>query len=249
LNAICDLLLANWPFVHALVRTAGFVALLPATGLGLQGFRARAIAAVILALVIASVDHASRPVPEASGMLAACVVEASAGLLLGFTLRALLSAIQIVSHAIELQLGVSGFTNPDDEEYYALGRLYQLTTLAVFFCLSGHRVVFAALLRSPDAGFATQGPAACGELAVQVVSSAWCLAVQAALPLIVSLVSTHVAVGIIARMLPQISVPLAAPVQILGGLALALLTIATVSGTFGHGAHRLLQLMSSAHVP
>jgi flagellar biosynthesis protein FliR len=239
-----EIIALNWSLARALVRAGGFVCLLPAFGIVGRGLRPRVLLAAVLALVIASVQQSSVGAPQPREMVATVGAELANGLALGFTLRIVLSAVQIVAHLVEQQVGLTSLGDADEESGSAMDRLYQIINLAVFLCLSGHRSVIAALLQVADVPSVPNDPVIWTDAAVRLITASWHLAIQSILPLVISLVTAQLAGGMIARVVPQVGgLAVTVPVHLVVGFILVLLSLASVSVTFGHGVDWALRFI------
>jgi flagellar biosynthetic protein FliR len=240
-----DAIALNWPLLRGFARGCGFAALVPTLGLG--GLRTRVLLTVLLSLIISTADRIPASQLPHDEKLLALLVELAIGLVLGFTLRVVVSAVRTVAQLVEQQVGLPAFDNSDPENASPLGRLYPMTALVLFLCTAGHRAVVSALLSVPEATAVFASDAmVCTELLVRLVTAAWLLVVQSAFPLVVSLLSIQIAGAMIARVVPQFGASeVAAPVQVVVGLVLIALSLATVSVSFGHGLGWSASLMRS----
>jgi flagellar biosynthetic protein FliR len=226
----------QWSMLRALARAGGFAAVLPSFGLAGRGVRSRVLLAVVLTFVITTSNQSASERPRTQDAIVAMSAELAIGFALGFTLRVVLSAIQMIAQLVEQQVGLPRLGDADDDDGSALSRLYQIVSLAVFVSLSGHRAVIAALLHVPDAGLIARDAVTWTEILVRLVTAAWCLAIQSALPLVLSLLTAQLAAGMIARILPQLGgSAITMPMHVFVGLALILLSLATVSLSFCRG--------------
>jgi flagellar biosynthetic protein FliR len=161
------------------------------------------------------------------------IAEAVTGVLIGLLLRCVIGTAALAAQLVEQQLGLPG--NPDTEDEHAsttLGRLYQLTATAVFFGLGGHCMVVAGLLDLAPNG-ALSITDALHELTDRTATLALAsiaLALRLAAPVVLALLTANLAVGMIARVMPQFAGPsVAAPVQMAVGLVLVLVSLAAIT--------------------
>jgi flagellar biosynthetic protein FliR len=191
--------------------------------------------AVVLGLIIATSDpEESRPAAIA-GLAPAILIELAIGFVLGLGLRLMISALQLVAQLVELQIGFSMFEEAGANGS-ALRRLYTLTTIALFLAASGHRMIVTAILDVPNALGLFTGDATGSELIFRLITAAWCLALNAALPLIVALSAVHLSSAMIARVVPQFGLTgVAVPIQLVIGLILIFVSVSSVCAPFGRG--------------
>lgn len=225
-----------WAAALVFARVGAIVMLIPGVGEQAVPPRVRLTFALLLAFVITPLVSASLPpLPGTVGGLAGHVIrEVVIGLMLGALMRILLSTLSVAGELVSLQttLSMAQTTNPLQA---ASG-----TTIATFLGLFGMVLVFSSNLHhaflagvlesyrlfAPTKG-APIGDAA--ELAARTTGQAFALGVQLAGPVIVFALVFNVAVGLVARVMPQFQVFFAAaPLQILLGLALFALTLGSI---------------------
>ena len=178
--------------------------------------------------------------PDWAGLL---ISELVTGLVIGFALRAVVTGIVLATQLIDQQLGFPSATDlEDDLTGSALGRLCQLTALALFLSMGGHRLIVAALLDASATREALRGHGygLLDRTAGLLTEACW-LAVRIAAPVVFALVTSSLTVGMITRLLPQCNgVVLALPAQITLGLVLVFLSLTAVAGLFGDALGRVL---------
>ncbi|HYG43267.1 MAG TPA: flagellar biosynthetic protein FliR [Bordetella sp.] len=148
------------------------------------------------------------------------------GIAMGFTMRIVFAAVQTAGEFVGLQMGLSfaSFFDPGTGANTAvLSRLFNIVAMLVFLALDGHLLVLAALVRSfdtlPLAGIALD-PNGWGILA-QWGQTIFVSGLLLALPLICALLTINLAMGILNRAAPQLSVfAVGFPVSLITGLLL-----------------------------
>jgi len=159
------------------------------------------------------------------------------GIAMGLTMRLLFAAVQTAGEFIGLQMGLSfaSFFDPSNGTNTAvLSRLFNMIAMLTFLALDGHLLILGALLHSFEALPISQtplDPKGWGNLLdwsrVIFVSG-----LLLALPLIVSLLTINLAMGILNRAAPQLSVfSIGFPVMLIIGL-LILTTVLPNSSPF-----------------
>ena len=229
---------------HALLifaRVGAAMMLLP--GLGETEVPANVRLTIALALVVLLLPLLSPglpPVPEAPAELAQLIVlETLAGLWLGGLARLILLALAMAGQVAALMLGLSSVLVQDPalgQGGTVLSRLFgMLAALLVLstglYALPLSAVVGSyAVLPAGDplpAGFAAESLAAMGAESLE-------LAIRLAAPFVLAAVLFNLALGLLARLAPQVQVYfVAVPAQILGGLALLGLIAAPMLLAFG----------------
>jgi flagellar biosynthesis protein FliR len=165
------------------------------------------------------------------------------GLAIGFAATIPLIGMQLGGRIVDQQLGlgVAGLLNPDaDEQGGAIGEFYYLLALAVFLLLGGHRLVLGALLNSfinVPLGGGLPADGAVG-LLVGLLESAFALSLKVAAPLLCLVFLETVAMGFVARTVPQLNIlSIGFPLRIIVGMGLLIGSLA-VQGDVLVGAMR-----------
>jgi flagellar biosynthesis protein FliR len=171
------------------------------------------------------------------------------GAVLGITARLTMSALQVAGSVVAQQLGLGFVTAVDPtqgQQGMLIGNFLTLVALALFFALDLHHLVIAALNDSfrlfrpgeiPDVGDAAS-------LVTRTIGSAFRLGLQLSAPLLVFGLVFNLALGVLARLMPQMQVYfVATPLTIMIGLVILILIINGMMTTFmGHLEGVLRQL-------
>ena len=214
--------------VLLLARIGGAVLLLP--GLGEPDVPPTIRLALVLALVallLPVLSPALPPVPEAvPELLRLVLVETGTGIWLGLLARLLALALTQAGQVVAMMVGLSSPLQTDPQlgaHSTATGRMFGL--LAAALVLGGG--LYALPLRALAESYAVLPPGAAlppgaGAKAVaQAVTDSLGLALRLAAPLVLAAMLGNFALGLLARLAPQVQVfAMAAPGQILGGLLL-----------------------------
>jgi flagellar biosynthesis protein FliR len=222
--------LPGWSFAFMLVlaRFGAAMALLPGLGEATVPAIVRvglALGATVLLLPV--VFPLVPPMPEA-GLTAAgmIIAEVITGLWLGWLARLFCLALPVAAQFIAYLLGISTVLQPDAE----LGP--QSTALAALFGIAAPlAIVISGLYVLPVTALAgsyrlippgTLLPAADSTaMAVAAVATTFGLALRLASPFVLASIVWHVAIGLIARLVPRLQIYFVSmPGQIVGGLAL-----------------------------
>jgi flagellar biosynthetic protein FliR len=165
-------------------------------------------------------------------------VELLLGLIIGYAASLPLIGMQVGGQVIGQQMGL-GFAqvvNPESREQSSLiGQVLFMMALAIFVILGGHRLMFATLVSSfnhiPLGGF--NDFAALTNLIVGLLAIMFELAVQVAAPLICLLFLVTVAMGFIARTVPQFNIlSVGFAIRILSATAVFVAFVAVAAGAF-----------------
>ncbi|HEX3031225.1 MAG TPA: flagellar biosynthetic protein FliR [Bacillota bacterium] len=155
--------------------------------------------------------------------------EVAVGLMIGFVSNFLFSAIQLAGQAIDMQLGFSIVSVIDPiqgTQVPIIGNFKYIVALLIFLVTNSHYYIFAAIVKSfqliPILTY-TYHPA----LTDQVISffgGTLVTAVKIALPAVGVLLVTDVAMGILARTVPQMNIfVVGMPLKIFVGLIVLML--------------------------
>lgn len=182
--------------------------------------------------------------------------EVAIGIVIGFSIRLLLSAVQLAGTTIGFQMGF-GIVNVIDPvssiRVSIIAQFQNILAFLIFLSINAHYVVFNAIVTSfhliPPLGFEFNGKVLI--ILMSIVKDLFVIAIQIAAPVIASLLFTSVALGMIARTVPQMNVFIVGfPLQIgLGlfmiGLTLPLfgMTIKKISGMIEQNILLLLHAM------
>ena len=196
-----------------LARVAGLVLAAPVLGHLLVPVRVRVALAAILAAALVPAVGAAPFTPPADlwslgGMLAA---ESALGVLLGLVAQFIFAGVQLGGQLTGIQMGF-GIANLIDPQSHAqvtiIAQWQQLMTLLAFLVLDAHHLLIRALLES----FRTAPPGGVGlgavglRGAVSLAGELFGLGVRIAAPVLVTLLLTNAALGILSRTIPQLNV-------------------------------------------
>lgn len=230
-------------FLLVLTRIVGMLLTAPVFGGPAVPVIVRAGLAGLLALLLAPLVSPSVPVrPDFPAMTLAAAGELSIGLLIGFAASLLFSAVQSAGHLADLDMGVAlaNVLDPVTHDQVAVVSQFQLyLAAAAWLLIGGHHFLISATVGSfsavPVAGLAapTLTTSAIGGMATQVVVSA----LQLAAPTILALFLVTVALGVLARAVPDLNLfSLGYPVRLLVGLAVLAAGTGIFLQTFGRAS-------------
>jgi flagellar biosynthesis protein FliR len=198
-------------FLFTLTRISGLVLAAPVFGARRVPIQVRVLLAVAAALLVAPV-HSGANLPASLGpdLVLALLREALLGVALGLALLILAAALQaagqLVGHMSGLSLAEA--IDPDSgESVPVVGRVYDLTAIAVFMLLGGHRQVLGALLDSfrwLPPGRVQFGDGWTAMLST-VAAESFSLSVRLAAPVLCALLLSTLLLGLISRVLPMLN--------------------------------------------
>lgn len=172
-------------------------------------------ASIVLALstMVYFLPHESiAPLPfETFSLLWVTIGEIIFGIIMGLTILLVLGAFQFAGELISFQMGF-GFAQVADPQNGAqtavMSRWFQIVATLLFFSMNGHHVVIKALVESfrtiPIGGF-TLTASTYGDI-VSLSGQLFVIAIRMAAPVMIALLMTHVALGLMARFAPQLNV-------------------------------------------
>ncbi len=228
-------------YLLVFARTGAMLMLLPA--IGDAGVPARVRLALALAVSLALVPvvgHSyvlpANPGPMQLGLLIA--KEVTAGVVVGAMARIIMSALAVAGNLIATQTGLA-YAQTFDPTMGEAGAVVEnfLTLLGtvLIFATNLHHLAIGAIQGSyaliPPGQPLPTGDLA--ELAIRLTSASFALGFQLAAPFIVFGFAFYAALGILARLMPQMQVFFVAmPVNILVGLTLLMLVLGTLMTVF-----------------
>jgi flagellar biosynthesis protein FliR len=222
--------LPAWAFAFVLVlaRVGAAIILLPGLGEAEPPAMLRVgLALGVTALLLPGVEPSIPAVPEASLQAAFMIAaEVLTGLWLGWLARLLVLALPVAGQFIAYMLGLANVLQPDASfggQATPIARLFALAAPLAILATGLYAIPLAALAgsyRLIPAG--TVLPAAdATQTVVRAVAETFALAIRLASPFLVAAIVWHVAIGLLARLVPRLQVYfIVMPGQILGGMVL-----------------------------
>ena len=233
-------------FALITARVSGLFLVAPVWGGGGVPRRVKVALAAMVALVLLPVVPRGNPAALIDGgllqYLAAVGGELLVGTALGLVAAMVLAGIELGGLFVGRQTGLAlaNVIDPSSgNQVSVMGRFYRFLALVVFLGVGGHRMLVMALCRSyevaPLGAVALNASrvAGSGELAAALVGAAgrmFTIGLAVAAPVVVTLVVTTIALGLIARTVPQMNILVVGfPVRILLGWLVTLISIGAVA--------------------
>ena len=232
--------LLNWTLtqllsmVIILTRVAPLLFFMPVLGSTSVPAQVKILLALMTALVLVPVVRVNpRLITGAPlGFVVLVLTEILLGATLAVFARCLFAATDIAGQMVGIQMGmgVAGVMDPQfGTQISPIGMLWNLTTILIFLSINGHHMFFSTLVESFEwlqPGAATMTKASFEGL-MQGASHMFVLAVKIMAPAGAALFFTHVAMGIVAKTVPQIPIMIVGlPLTIAVGLIFAGLSLA-----------------------
>ena len=228
-------------YLLVFARTGAMVMLLPGIGDTTVPARVRLVMAVAISFALTPTLAANYPQsgPATAIQLGFLVVqEVTAGVLVGTMARIIMSSLQVAGYLIATQTGLAyaQTIDPTQHEHGAvLGNFMSMLGVVLIFATNLHHLAIGAIAGSykllpPGATLPTSDMA---ELTVNLVSGAFALGFQLAAPFLVFGFAVYAALGVLARLMPQLQVFfLAMPINILCGFLIMMLLIGSIMTMF-----------------
>lgn len=243
-------------FLLVLARLSAAVTVLPIFGARGVPAQAKIGLALLLSLIVLPLHAAPAATAAPTQLLpfvAAVGSEAIVGLCIGITIALVVQALAMGAALVGVQMGF-GLGELFDPLYGAqtdtMTQFYWLIVTLVFFAVNGHHAALVGLVRTFDAVPAGSADISllAGERFVPFVSALFGVAIRVALPVLGALLLTDVALGLVARTVPQLNLlvegfPVKVTVGVLviaGGMPLLTAFMSRVMGTMLPQAATLL---------
>ena len=222
-------------------RTGAMIMLLPALGAGGIPARVRLVLALAVTVALAPTVRGAYPAvaPESTLKLALLIAqEATCGILIGGMSQIIMSSLQTAGYLIATQTGLAYAQTVDPtqhEQGAVIGNFFALLGAVLIFATDLHHVAIGAISGSykmlpPGAALPTGDMA---ELTIRLVSAAFVLGFQLAAPFLVFGFALYAALGILAKLMPQLQVFFVAmPINILFGFVLLALLLGSMMTLF-----------------
>lgn len=222
-------------FLMVLFRLSGIFMFAPLFGSNLIPMRIKVLLALTLSFCIYPMIPPQVPMELSVATIAGSIgSELLIGLAIGYGASIPLIAMQLGGLLMGQQLGlaIANVLNPDfDEQVSIFGQLLFLAALTIFLLLDGHHALIGVLINSfnsvPLGGLAPGGEILA--MTVGLLTAMFELAVRVAAPLLCLVFLETVAMGFIAKTVPQIQIfSLGFPIRILLGLFLTIVVCAVM---------------------
>lgn len=168
---------------------------------------------IVLAMLLFSVLHEGYQLGEWSPLLFILNIckEVVVGLLLGFIPSLLFAGIELAGHliAIQIGLGIVNVYDPQTQAQVSIIGQFQVFAASMFFlAINGHHLFIEGIYQSYRAVplVMLQLESGLFDFNMDMAGNLFIAAVKVGAPLIVSLLLTSVALGLVARAVPQMNV-------------------------------------------
>ena len=244
------------PFLMVAFRLGGLFMFAPMFGSSVLPMRVKVLLALALAVcVYPGIPAQSGPPMTLITLPIVLGSEMLIGIAIGYAASLPLLAMQIGGQMMghQLGLGLAHVFNPEfNEQVEVLSQFLFLVALAAFLLLNGHHALLHALASSfhavPLGGYAPDGGLVA--LTVGMLSASFELGVRVAAPLLCLIFLETIAMGFVARTVPQLNIlSLGFPLRITLGLFLLIGLVAMMFTTFGDAMTTMLNRLVFAFSP
>jgi flagellar biosynthetic protein FliR len=199
-------------FILVLARVTPLFLIAPLFSSAMIPVRVRGIVAVAISIGLTPVALHNQHIPSEAVPLAELIIEGlMVGLAFAFALSVLMAALESAGALLDVTSGFSYGTliNPlNGESSAVLSRFYSLFGTLIFLVIGGDAWTLRGLGRTFDLVPLTSGPRLSSLVggAEQVFSTVFTAALEIAAPVLLALLITDVAFGVVSRVVPQLNV-------------------------------------------
>jgi len=222
-------------------RVGAMMMLLP--GVGTMGVPARVRLVLALAVSFALTPTVQSQYPAAAPQTVIALViliaqEVTAGVLVGAMAAVIMSALQVAGFLIASQIGLAYAQTLDptqNTQGAVVGNFLTLLGTVMIFATDLHHLAIGAIAGSyrmlpPGAALPTADMA---QLVIRLVSSSFALGFQLAAPFLVFGFAIYAALGVLAKLMPQLQIFfVAVPINILCGFVIMLAMLGSIITLF-----------------
>jgi flagellar biosynthetic protein FliR len=228
-------------YLLVFARTGSMIMLLPALGQGGIPAQVRLVLALAITVAMAPTVQGAYPAAAPATVLQLGLLiaqEVTCGILVGGMSQLIMSSLQTAGYLIATQTGLAYAQTIDPtqhEQGAAIGNFFSLLGAVLIFSTDLHHLAIGAIAGSykmlpPGAALPTGDMA---ELTIRIVSASFVLGFQLAAPFLVFGFALYAALGILARLMPQLQVFFVAmPINIMFGFVLLALLLGSMMTLF-----------------
>lgn len=242
-------------FIWPLTRVLGLLAIAPP----FSSASVPMLVKVLLGVMIATVIAPNVPIPPAldpmsnAGMLI-LVQQLLIGATMGFAMRIVFAAVEMAGELVSMTMGLGFaiFFDPQTQgRTSAISQMFSLLGTLVFLSINGHLVLLSVLADSFNTLPITASPMTTEGFHHLALwgSQVFSMGLQLSLPILVALLITNMALGILTRAAPQLNLfGIGFPITLLTGfilIAIALPYIVTPLQNFMSNGIEMIRLLGS----
>jgi flagellar biosynthesis protein FliR len=219
-------------FLFPMARIMGVLASAPVFNNAAQPKRIRLVTGLVITIALVPVLPPMPAIPPGSWLgLAVLAQQILIGLMLGFTLRLAMVAIDVAGGVIGMQMSLSFAVSYDPQtagQTPVLSEFLGLFATLIFLALNGHLLTLSVLAESFRLLPVSTTPFGASSFAVLLAwsSTMFSAGLLLALPLITTLLIANLAMGVLARVAPQLNIfAVGFPVTLLSGFTVLMFSI------------------------
>lgn len=219
-------------FIYPLTRILAVIATAPFWGSTAIPRRMRLMLGLAIAVGLAPVLPPMPAISPASGPGVWILVQQMLiGLGMGFAMRIVYAAVDVAGEYIGLQMGLgfATFYDPlNSSQTPVVAEFMNLLALLLFLAINGHLFYVATLAQSFTAIPVSATPLGTGSwlALVELGSKIFAAGLLLALPVIVALIITNLALAVLTRAAPQLNIfAIGFPITLIGGFATLAMTL------------------------
>lgn len=225
-------------FIWPLFRVAALFSVMPVLGTHQVPRPIRALLALLVtALMLPLIDEVPAVDPLSAAGLILVFVQVLIGVAMGFMVLVLFNAIVMGAESIAMTMGL-GFALMSDPQngvqIPVLGQFYQIMTTLLFLAFNGHHAILQLMAESFQ--YVPLSQAVSVDLIWSLLTWAKVLffgALKVALPVIVSLLTVNIVMGVMTRASPQLNVfSVGFPITMMLGFTVILISLPTFLPNF-----------------
>jgi len=239
-------------FLLIFVRIVTIIALLPVFGSQQIPLQIKIGLSLLLSVILFScIMENSTPLQDQFSLTVFALLvikEVMVGLIMGFVSSFLFTAVQFAGRMVDTEMGFGFVELADpftDEPTTVLGQLQVILFTILFLLINGHYFFMIAVQRSFEIVPLTNIHFSEGRLAVQIttlIGNIFIVALKFAAPVYVTLFLTELALGVVARTVPQINIFFVGmPLKIAIGLGTTILVLPMLASLFKNVVEVLIQ--------
>lgn len=183
--------------------------------------------AIILAIILIPVASQTTmpPIDTTGQLILFALKEFLVGAIIGLFFALLFIGVRIAGNIVGYQIGLmmANIMDPNTNQQFSMvSQFYYLLAILIFLAIDGHHAVISALSDSyrlvPIGMFAADG--SIGEHLIRFTAHTFIIGLKIGAPVIITLFMTSVALGVVARTVPQMNIFLVGiPLKIIIGFA------------------------------
>ncbi|MBI5682711.1 MAG: flagellar biosynthetic protein FliR [Deltaproteobacteria bacterium] len=227
-------------FFFVFIRVIAIFSAIPFLGSKIVPVKVKIGLSLLIGIILTPVLGVHALLPESiAGLAIGIMREALIGIAIGFMVKLVFSSMEIAGQVAGMQMGfaVANVIDPQtSSQISVLAQVYNLIGILIFFTLNMHIIFISVIKESfaiiPPYGFSVTRGMMDGFL---TMTADMCrIAVKLAAPIMVSILITNIAMGIMARTVPQLNVfVLGFPITIILGLVVLLFSMPFITSVIG----------------